>query len=60
MAVMLEIHFKYSVKVREKMVMKVTSAIENKCILVRHYIMYVCIYVFQYSCLENPMDGGAW
>ena len=37
MAVMLEIHFKYSVKVREKMVMKVTSAIENKCILVRHY-----------------------
>ena len=30
--------------------------------------MYVCIAIFgegngtplQYSCLENPMDGGAW
>ena len=31
-------------------------------------ILYVCIYAYgegngtplQYSCLENPMDGGAW
>ena len=36
----------------------------NLCVCV---CMYVCMYVgegngtpLQYSCLENPMDGGAW
>ena len=34
----------------------------------RDIYIYVCIYIYgegngtplQYSCLENPMDGGAW
>ena len=40
------------------------------CVYIYLYIyIYVCMYVytgegngnpFQYSCLENPMDGGAW
>ena len=28
--------------------------------LVSHLIEDICIFPLQYSCLENPMDGGAW
>ena len=42
-------------------------AFSSICIYIYIYI-YMCIYIYgegngnplQYSCLENPMDGGAW
>ena len=42
---------------------------EQKAIYVKLYHFYTCLCTFQgegngtplqYSCLENPMDGGAW